>query len=85
MSVGDTDLVARLAFHEIMHNKLRLNDTMHSLPINKGGGGLAKAVIANTDNLNQGNIDIMAAHLWDRHPQWTGGCSTAVDPLRGLL
>jgi hypothetical protein len=84
-NVGDSDLVARMAFHEIMHNKLRLDDSMHSLPINKGGGGLAQASITTNDNLAPGNIDLMAAHLWDRHPQWTGGCSTSVDPLRGLL
>jgi hypothetical protein len=85
MSVGDTDLVARMAFHEIMHNKLRMDNALHSLPENKGGGGLAQSVISNKDNLSLGNIDIMAAHLWDRHPQWTGGCSTSNDPLRGLL
>jgi hypothetical protein len=85
VSIGNSDLVARMAFHEIMHNKLRLGDTMHTLPIDRGGGGLARAVISNTDNLTQGNIDLMAAHLWDRHPQWTGGCSAAADHLRGLL
>jgi hypothetical protein len=82
-NVGDSDLVARVAFHEIMHNKLKLGNTMHNLHI--GGGGIANASTGVNDNLTQKNINLMAAHLRDRHPQWTGGCVTNVDPLRGIL
>jgi hypothetical protein len=81
-STGNTDLVARLAMHELMHNKLKLGNTMHTERI--GGGGIANANISVNDNLTVANINLMASHLRDPHPQWTGGCITSFDPLRGL-
>lgn len=51
--------LAVLAFHEAMHNKLRLGNKMHSTA---GGGIAATTVYANTE-LKQRNVDLMAKAL----------------------
>ena len=69
-------LLAVLAFHELMHNKLGSGNHMH------GQGGLAAAVVSGSTTLNPGNISAMAQHLGDKRKQWTGGFSHYHDPLR---
>jgi len=61
-------LIARLAFHELMHNKLEAFD-IHS----KGGGGLATGgVITSSTPLNDTNKELMAKSLGKRVPQFQG-------------
>ena len=73
-------LVARVAFHEAMHNKTRWNDRrLH------GRGGLAGARVLDNTRLTNQNIQDMARFLGRNRPQWTGGCALLNDPLRGSL
>ena len=61
-------LIARLAFHELMHNKLEPFN-VHS----KGGGGLATdGVITSSTPLNDTNKEVMAKKLGKRVPQYQG-------------
>jgi hypothetical protein len=72
-------LVARVAFHEAMHNKTHWNDRrLH------GRGGLARATVLDNTRLTRQNIQDMARVLGRNRPQWTGGCALMNDPLRGL-
>ena len=71
------DSVAELAFHECMHNKLRLNDhQLHPRP-----GLAARAVGAHTP-IHAQNISQMRAALSNPQPQWLGGYDG--DALEGL-
>jgi hypothetical protein len=61
-------LTADIMFHEMMHNKQNMGDSMHSQ------GGLAAESITAGDALTSGNIQNMAAALPKTgHPQWTDG------------
>lgn len=72
-------LVARVAFHEAMHNKTHWNDRrLH------GRGGLARATVLDNTRLTRQNIQDMARLLGRNRAQWTGGCALMNDPLRGL-
>jgi hypothetical protein len=51
--------LAVLAFHEAMHNKLKLGGSLHST----GGGGMAAATVFANTNVNTGNIAKMAPAL----------------------
>lgn len=78
-SRGDNILLAKLAFHEAMHNKKRWTDAqLHPT------GGLAGSPITAATPLTDANIALMAAVLGRNRPQWTGGCAAYNDPLRGL-
>lgn len=72
--------LAELAFHELMHNKLHLDDAaLHSRD------GLARFPLNPGTNPSTTNISQMRAALNNRHPQWTGGWTAANDPLAGVL
>lgn len=65
---NDSQLLARLMFHEAMHNKLRLgNQGLHSR------GGLAGSPLLANTPLTNPNIGDMAAALDTLRPQWTPG------------
>jgi hypothetical protein len=77
---SDAELLARLGFHELMHNKLQLKD-----PQLHPKGGLAAKTVTNSTALSAGNISDMAQALPNSVPQWAGGVSTLVqgrsDPM----
>ena len=58
--------LAVLAFHELMHNKLRLGNALHS------HGGAAAAAVSNETKLTAKNISAMAKALDKRVKQNTG-------------
>jgi hypothetical protein len=61
-------LIAKLAFHELMHNKLEPFN-VHS----QGGGGLATdGIITSSTPLNDTNKELMAKKLTRRIPQYQG-------------
>jgi hypothetical protein len=70
-AMGGGSTIARglavLAFHEAMHNKLRLGNSLHST----GGGGVAATTIYADSELKQRNIDLMARALATAVPQDT--------------
>jgi hypothetical protein len=57
--------LAVLAFHEAMHNKLKLGASLHST----GGGGMAATMVFANTNLNAANIAKMAPTLSRSVPQ----------------
>jgi len=73
----DPKALAALAFHEMMHNKLRMGKALH------GKGGLANEEVSAATSLTDNNIKLMAGKLDDKAPQWIGGWSYASDPLSG--
>jgi hypothetical protein len=65
---GNAVFLAKTAFHESMHNKLRLSDPqLHS------HNGLAMASINDATPLTQSNINMMAPALRVHQPQWCLG------------
>jgi hypothetical protein len=71
-------MLAKLAFHEAMHNKTHRGSSLHS------GGGLAASPISQRSALTTANIRLMGRVLGTSRPQWTGGCTAYNDPLRGM-
>ena len=74
-------MLARLAFHECMHNKLKLaGDALHNTQ-----DGLGKAVINDTDQPSAKNIAAMKAALGQMVTQWADGIGILLngqkDPL----
>ncbi len=75
---------AELAFHELMHNKLNLDNAgLHGL------GGLAAASVSAGMTPSTANVTAMRAALGTSRTQWTGGwgaitCPDPNDPLFGL-
>jgi hypothetical protein len=69
----DAEVLARLAFHECMHNKLRLGNEMH------GRGGLASASVGADTQLTEQNVAEMAAAMKTPVPQWPEGFGFLVD------
>jgi len=63
----DATMVANLTFHELMHNKLNMDDSMHRL------GGLARSPVDESTPLTNGNIEAMAKVLTKDRKQWVGG------------
>ena len=49
----DTTMIANLTFHELMHNKLNMGDSMHRM------GGLAKSPVDESTPLTNPNIEAM--------------------------
>jgi hypothetical protein len=74
-----------LAFHELMHNKLNLDNAgLHGL------GGLAAASVNAGMTPSTANVTAMRAALGTSRTQWTGGwgaitCPDPNDPLFGIL
>jgi hypothetical protein len=64
--------IAKMAFHELMHNKLQMGDEMHSW--SNGGGGLADEQLFFGKPLsidaNAENIELMAKALHKSAPQF---------------
>jgi len=61
-------LLARLAFHELMHNRLKASDaTLHPQ------GGLAAATVSDTTALSPANAAAMSAVIGTPIVQWTAG------------
>ncbi|MGB5486445.1 MAG: hypothetical protein WBN06_03580 [Lysobacterales bacterium] len=71
-------MLAKLAFHEAMHNKTHRGNNLHS------GGGLAASPITQSSTLTTANIRLMGGVLARSRPQWTGGCLAYNNPLRGM-
>ena len=63
----DTTMIANLTFHELMHNKLNMDDSMHRL------GGLASSPVDESTPLTKDNIEAMAKVLTKDRKQWVGG------------
>jgi hypothetical protein len=76
----DPGLLANLAFHELMHNRLKQgDDQLHPQ------GGLGAASVSAATKLNDRNIKSMLAVLNDPITQWTAGIGILntgkVDPI----
>jgi hypothetical protein len=65
----DTDTLAKLAFHEMMHSKLSLGQPLHSR------NGLAQATVGSGTVLTAENVRDMAGAMRNAVPQWTAGIS----------
>ena len=70
--------LAQMAFHECMHNKLHLQNSLHSQD------GLARVPVTAGQRPSPDNFKRMREALGRNQPQWTGGFSAWNDPLRGL-
>ena len=65
-------LLAKTAFHEILHNKTGMgNRALHS----HHRGGISAARFQVDTPVTDEDLDLMGNHLGAQHPQWTGGCS----------
>lgn len=71
-------MVAKLAFHEAMHNKMHSGSDLH------GQNGLAVSPLDPSSTLSADNKRRMARVLGTNRRQWTGGCMLYNDPMRGL-
>jgi hypothetical protein len=69
----DSQLLAALAFHEAMHNKLTQGNAMH------GGDGMAAAVVAPSTQVSATNADRMAAAFRTPVRQWPDGVQSGVN------
>jgi hypothetical protein len=69
-----------LTFHELMHNKLHLDDgNLHKKD------GLAVKTVPLGGQPSPNNIKDMKAALKNKNKQWTGGWMAFSDPLNGYL
>lgn len=73
-------LLAKLAFHELMHNRLRMDDG-HLHPM----GGLAAASITDATQITTANIQAMRRVLRVPITQWTAGIRILTDGIRDPL
>jgi hypothetical protein len=74
-SAGDARigrLLAVLAFHELMHNKLDAHPTKSVVQDIHNLGGAAKAKVGHGDEPTDNNKKLMAQHLGIRIPQYSG-------------
>ncbi len=72
--------LAELTFHELMHNKLHLDDAnLHKKD------GLARSPVPIGGKPSPDNIKDMKAALKNKQKQWTGGWTAAADPSNGYL
>ncbi len=66
--------LAKLAFHELMHNKLDAHPIKATATnIHKSGGAGLALENPGSQDLTPRNVALMAAHLTLEIPQWTGG------------
>jgi len=72
--------LAELTFHELMHNKLQLDDAN----LHKKDGLAVKTVPLNGQPSPSNIIDMKAA-LKNGNKQWTGGWMAAIDPSNGYI
>lgn len=72
--------LAELTFHELMHNKLHLDDAnLHKKD------GLAVKTVPLGGQPSANNIKDMKAALKNTNKQWTGGWVAFSDPLNGYI
>lgn len=72
--------LAELTFHELLHNKLHLDDAnLHKKD------GLAVATVPLGGQPSATNISDMNKALKNKNKQWTGGWQAFNDPLNGYL
>lgn len=72
--------LAEMAFHELLHNKLHLNDAaLHSR------NGLARIPVTAGTSPSTENVTQMRGALSNRQRQWTGAWAAVNDPLFGAL
>lgn len=72
--------LAELTFHELMHNKLQMDDAnLHKKD------GLAVKEVPLGGSPSPTNTGDMKAALKSSHKQWTGGWTAALDPLNGYI
>ena len=73
-------LLAKLAFHEFMHNKLNIDDRMHY-----SQDGLGQKIIGPETQLSRKNILTMQGVIKKGRPQWWDGITRLInmthDPL----
>lgn len=60
--------LAVLCFHELMHNKLKRGNILHT----NGGGGLARGTVFSNYTLSATNKVLMASALSNKVPQYKG-------------
>ena len=77
---NDKTLLAKLAFHELMHNKLQLGDQMHL----DDGLRTGKDINPSTPLTNQNARD-MASAIANAVPQWTSGISIITNGINDPL
>jgi hypothetical protein len=86
-NISKSVLKAKLAFHELMHNKLRLGQTTEHGPdaLHTSQDGLGMETIDENTPLTKKNILTMAKALATPVPQWTAGIQIVLtgmhDPL----
>ncbi|HEY0429887.1 MAG TPA: hypothetical protein VGC76_19040 [Pyrinomonadaceae bacterium] len=72
--------LAELTFHELLHNKLHLDDAnLHKKD------GLAAATVPIGGQPSTSNISDMNKALKNKNKQWTGGWLAFSDPINGYL
>lgn len=79
----DVALLAKIIFHESMHNKLVMGDAMHDR-----SGGLAQETITGATSLSAADIDRWKKNWNNKVNQWPEGFGfipAPGDPLGGLL
>ncbi|MBS1948741.1 MAG: hypothetical protein JST47_13340 [Bacteroidetes bacterium] len=81
--LNDTDLLAKLIFHESMHNKLLMGNEMHDK-----SGGLAQETISASTQLSSADIQRWKSNWNKKVNQWPEGFGfipAPGDPLAGIL
>jgi len=80
-------LIAKLAFHECMHNKLRLGQTTPNGPdaLHNSQDGLGAATIKDTTPLTTRNMRTMSAAIQTPVPQWTAGIQLVLNGMHDSM
>jgi hypothetical protein len=83
--LDDSEFLARMAFHELMHNVSWKGAGLHAMKAhNKKTMCLSAERLLPSTALCDGDIQFMADHLTTgKRKQWDGGFSAYNDPLRG--
>jgi hypothetical protein len=83
--LDDSEFLARMAFHELMHNVSWKGAGLHTMKAhNKKTMCLSAERLLPSTALCDGDIQFMADHLTTgKRKQWDGGFSAYNDPLRG--
>ena len=72
-------MLAKLVFHELLHNATQMDDELHG----KTGLGLGGERIRSGTQLTEGDVDLMVQHLTTtKRSQWKDGFSHYHDPFR---
>ena len=69
-----TEKMARIAVHEMLHNKCQMdNDALHDAK--KGGGGIANSPTLGSESVTPENAKLLSANLTKNITQWRPGGS----------